>query len=232
MAAEDSSLSTEAYKILLKRIVSIEYEPGTILNENGLVTELGISRTPIHSACIRLNQENLISFLPKKGIQVTTLDAEAIREIHDIRMLIEPYAIKNFGNRLNKQHLLDYLKLFQHPDTTRDVLYEADVRMHMEIVAQTHNRLLCNYYASLQHQFERISTICGQREQKRLKESNKEHVDMLIALVNDDLLSAERAAMYHLQRSREAAYRVIVIWPTLGKPDDRQDNLPVAQNAG
>jgi DNA-binding GntR family transcriptional regulator len=217
MVSSNSSLSTEAYKILLKRIVSIQYEPGTILNENGLVAELGISRTPIHSACIRLNQENLISFLPKKGIQVTKLDAEAIREIHDIRMLIEPYAIRNFGNRLNKDHLLEYIKLFQNPDTTREDLYEADVKMHMEIVAQTHNKLLCNYYASLQNQFERISNICGQRETERLNASNQEHVDMLIALINDDLESAEKAALYHLQLSREAAYRVIVIWPTIGK---------------
>lgn len=222
----DSSLSTEVYRILLKRIVSIQYEPGTILNENGLVTELGISRTPIHSACIRLNQENLISFLPKKGIQVTTLDAEAIREIHDIRMLIEPYAIRNFGNRLNKDHLLEYIKLFQSPNTTREDLYEADVKMHMEIVAQTHNKLLCNYYASLQNQFERISNICGQREKERIAASNQEHVNMLIALINDDLESAEKATLYHLQLSREAAYRVIVIWPTIGKQNSIKNHFP------
>lgn len=211
MIPKDSSLSTKAYKILLKRIISTQYEPGEILNENGLVTELGISRTPIHSACIRLNQENLISFLPKKGIQVTTLNADAIREIHDIRMLIEPYAIRNFGDRFNKGHLLEYIKFFRDTEISREALYEADVKMHMEIVSQTHNKLLCDYYASLQNQFKRISHICGQREKERLSASNKEHVDMLIALMNDDLELAEKALLHHLQISREAAYRIIVI---------------------
>lgn len=223
--AADSTLSNEAYKILLKRIVSTQYEPGTILNENGLVTELGISRTPIHAACIRLNQENLMTFLPKKGVQVTTIDAEAIREIHDIRMLIEPYAIRNFGNRLNKEHLLEYLRLFQSPDTTREVLYKADVKMHMEIVAQIHNKLLCNYYSSLQNQFERISNICGQREKERLSVSNKEHVDMLIALINDNLEVAEEAAKRHLQLSRESAYRVIVIAPAMEKFGEKKTGM-------
>lgn len=229
MGAESKTLARKAYEILLKRIVSIEYEPGTVLNENGLVADLGISRTPIHAACIRLHQERLIDFLPKKGMQVTSIDAEMIREIHDIRDIIEPYAIREYGNRINKDHLLEFLHIFQDHNTTRNTLYETDVRMHMEIVAQTENHLLCDYYSSLQNQFERISNICGQREANRLYESNGEHISMLIALINDNLPEAEDAIRYHLRKSREAAYRVIVIksygpGPDIPQPDTKEEH--------
>ena len=73
MAKHD--LSAEAYDILLKRIVENEYPPGFMLNELSLHSELNISRTPIHNAMVRLQQEDLVEILPKKGIRVTDITA-------------------------------------------------------------------------------------------------------------------------------------------------------------
>lgn len=225
MATEN--LNEKAYRTLLQRIISVEYKPGESLNEAGLVADLGISRTPIHAACIRLQQEGLIEFLPKKGLRVTQIDAENIREIHDIRDLIEPYAIRVFGNRLNKQHLLEYIEIFSNPDSTRTLLYVTDTKMHMEFVSQTHNKLLCDYYRSLQNQFERISNLVGEMDNKRLYGSNGEHVELLTALLSDDLISAERACREHLKLSREAAYRAIILKPEEIRKENKNDKESV-----
>lgn len=211
------NLNAKAYKILLQRIVSGEYKPGSTLNEAGLVNDLGISRTPIHSAMIRLQQEHLVEFLPKKGLRVTDITAETIREIHDIRDLIEPYSVREFGRQISKDRLLYFLEVFNgknSSDTSAEnllLLYESDVSLHMEFVSQTRNKLLCDYYASLQNQFERIANICGQNDIDRLFASNEEHTNIILALLKDDITTAEEAVRKHLRLSREAAYKTLVI---------------------
>lgn len=216
------NLNEKAYQIILNRIVSIEYEPGTLLNEVSLVSDLGISRTPIHTACIRLERENLVELLPKKGFRVTEIDAEMIRDIHDLRDLIEPYAIRTAGRQLDKTKLMHYLDLFSSQDTPRKVLYETDTLMHMDFVRQTGNHLLFDYYTSLQNHLERISNICGKRDPNRIYESNREHVKLLNALLVDDIDGAVTALKEHLTLSRRAAYRSLLNKP---HPTESGDNI-------
>lgn len=206
-----TTLEQQAYNTLLQRIIDITYEPGTVLNEQGLVSDLGISRTPIHAACIRLQQDGMIEFLPKKGLRVTTMDADFIRDIHDMRDLIEPYVLERFGRLLSKDHLIHYLTLFKDSSCTEKQLYDLDLQMHTEFVMQAHNRLLDNYYGTLKYHMARIANLSGKRDKTRLYESNKEHVNILIPLIEDDIPTAVEALKTHLKVSREVAYRVIVI---------------------
>ena len=211
MASEN--LNSHAYNTLLKRIVSTEYKPGEVLNESSLVDDMGMSRTTIHSAMIRLQQEHLIDFLPKKGFRVTSITPDTIREIHDIRDMIEPYAIRCARRPMSKDRLLHYMNIFKQSDGEeyRRILYAADSEFHMDVVLQSDNSLLCDYYRSMQPQFERISNLCGEADAGRLEFSNKEHLDIILALLQDDTEGAEQAIRRHLRQSREAAYRYIVI---------------------
>ena len=175
MASEN--LNSHAYNTLLQRIVSTEYRPGELLNESSLVDDLGVSRTTIHSAMIRLQQEHLIDFLPKKGLRVTGITADTIREIHDIREMIEPHAIRCARRPMEKDRLLHYMHIFDHAsgEDYRKVLFAADSDFHLDIVLQSDNSLLCDYYRSMQPQFERIANMCGKANAERIISSNKEH---------------------------------------------------------
>ena len=207
------NLNSHAYNTLLQRIVSTEYHPGEVLNESSLVDDLGVSRTTIHSAMIRLQQEHLIEFLPKKGLRVTSITPDTIREIHDIRDLIEPYAIRYARRPMSKDRLLSYMDIFDQSsgEESRKRLYTADSEFHLDIVLQSDNSLLCDYYRSMQPQFERISNFCGEADAQRLHDSNQEHLDIILALLRDDTKGAEQALLRHLRQSREVAYHSIVI---------------------
>ena len=206
-------LNSHAYDTLLHRIVSTEFKPVEVLNESSLVDDLGMSRTTIHSAMIRLQQEHLIEFLPKKGLRVTSITPDTIREIHDIRLLIEPYAILNARRPMSKERLLNYMNIFNNSygEEYRSRLYSTDTDFHMDIVLQSDNSLLCDYYRSMQPQFERISNLCGEALRERLFISNKEHLDIILALLQDDTEKAVQALNTHLKLSREAAYQLIII---------------------
>ena len=108
-----TKLSDTAYDELLSRIISCKYPPGSLLSEEKLVAELGISRTPIRSALIRLQQEHLVQIISKKGILVSEITPEGIRDMFNLRNLIEPYAIREFGGNFSAflAHIvLEYIK--------------------------------------------------------------------------------------------------------------------------
>lgn len=207
------NLSETAYQVLLSRIVSCQYPPGCLLNEEKLVSELGISRTPIRAALIRLQQEHLVQIISKKGILVTEITPNGIRDLFNLRDLIEPYAIREFSGNFRKEKLIYYLELFSKESLLSDyqIIFDADVEFHTEIVGLTGNTFLCAFYNSLQKLLARITLICGTTVDDRLKISNQEHTEIVMALLKDDKESAARMLQVHLREARESAYQAILI---------------------
>lgn len=69
-----------AYDWLKRQIVSLELLPGSSIDETTLVEALGVSRTPLREAVVRLAAEGLIELLPNRGARVTGMDLSQIQE--------------------------------------------------------------------------------------------------------------------------------------------------------
>lgn len=208
-----TKLSDTAYDELLSRIISCQYPPGSLLSEEKLVAELGISRTPIRSALIRLQQEHLVQVISKKGILVSEITPEGIRDLFNLRDLIEPYAIREFGGNFKKDKLIYYLNLFSKKYSKDDyqIVYDSDVQFHTDIVQLTGNTFLCTFYNSLQKLLSRITLICGISVTDRVVASNQEHVEIVLSLLKDDKEFAVAMLETHLKEARESAYQAILI---------------------
>lgn len=208
-----TKLSDTAYDELLFRIISCQYPPGSLLSEEKLVAELGISRTPIRSALIRLQQEHLVQIISKKGILVSEITPEGIRDLFNLRDLIEPYAIREFGGNFKKDKLIYYLNLFskKYPKDDYQIVYDSDVQFHTDIVQLTGNTFLCSFYNSLQKLLSRITLICGISVTDRVVASNQEHVEIVLSLLKDDKEFAVAMLETHLKEARESAYQAILI---------------------
>lgn len=208
-----TKLSDTAYDELLSRIISCQYPPGSLLSEEKLVAELGISRTPIRSALIRLQQEHLVQIISKKGILVSEITPEGIRDLFNLRDLIEPYAIREFGGNFKKDKLIYYLNLFSKKYSKDDyqIVYDSDVQFHTDIVQLTGNTFLCSFYNSLQKLLSRITLICGISVTDRVVASNQEHVEIVLSLLKDDKEFAVAMLETHLKEARESAYQAILI---------------------
>ena len=208
-----TKLSDTAYDELLFRIISCQYPPGSLLSEEKLVAELGISRTPIRSALIRLQQEHLVQIISKKGLLVSEITPEGIRDLFNLRDLIEPYAIREFGGNFKKDKLIYYLNLFSKKYSKDDyqIVYDSDVQFHTDIVQLTGNTFLCSFYNSLQKLLSRITLICGISVTDRVVASNQEHVEIVLSLLKDDKEFAVAMLETHLKEARESAYQAILI---------------------
>jgi len=83
------SLSEIAYHRLEEAIVTLSLRPGAILTEAQLIELVGVGRTPVREALIRLAQQGLVEILPRKGVAVTGINAIDIMSALDAREVLE-----------------------------------------------------------------------------------------------------------------------------------------------
>ncbi|WP_424236843.1 GntR family transcriptional regulator [Bhargavaea ginsengi] len=80
------------YTYIKNAIIVGHYKPGTRLTEKALADELQVSRTPIREAIKQLEVDGLITPYKKRGYVVKSFSIEDIRQIYNIRALLEGYA--------------------------------------------------------------------------------------------------------------------------------------------
>lgn len=83
------SLSEIAYRRLEEAIVTLSLRPGASLTEAQLIDMVGVGRTPVREALIRLAQQGLVEVLPRKGVVVAGINAIDIMAALDAREVLE-----------------------------------------------------------------------------------------------------------------------------------------------
>lgn len=83
------SLVDSAYAALKHAIRESVFAPGYQASAGELALRLGVSRTPVHEAALRLQEEGLVRILPKRGILICALAPEDIAEIYEVLIAIE-----------------------------------------------------------------------------------------------------------------------------------------------
>ncbi|WP_108661020.1 GntR family transcriptional regulator [Acuticoccus kandeliae] len=86
--------SRRVYDVLRNRILNLELQPGAEIDEAGLIAELGVSRTPIREALIRLSAEELVTLTPNRGAKVPVLDFAEVGELFDALEVVQRVATR------------------------------------------------------------------------------------------------------------------------------------------
>lgn len=90
------NLADHAYEAIKRAVLENIYPPGYQAGEVEIARQLEMSRTPVHEAMARLQEEGLVRILPKRGILVLGLSPDDIAEIYDVIIALEGSA----GERL------------------------------------------------------------------------------------------------------------------------------------
>ncbi|MBJ7328615.1 MAG: GntR family transcriptional regulator [Solirubrobacteraceae bacterium] len=88
------SARDQVYLAVREAIVSAELEPGRQLSENELADRLGVSRTPVREALVRLRDERLVAIVPQLGTFVTLISDDAVADAAFVREALECAAIR------------------------------------------------------------------------------------------------------------------------------------------
>jgi len=89
---ENASMAEQAYLELRDRIVSLRLPPGELVREEAVMEDLGMSRTPVREALLRLAQENLVAVIPRRGSFVTEVHVGDVGRIYEFRRELEVVA--------------------------------------------------------------------------------------------------------------------------------------------
>jgi DNA-binding GntR family transcriptional regulator len=209
--SDTKSLKLYAYETIKKKIIQCEYPPYALLNETLITEELKVSRTPIRDALGRLEQEQLIKILPKKGIQISGITGEKIQQIFEIRLILEPYIFKKFGKTIEDsvfQGFRDFFSL-NTKDTTADKANQKDNEFHWAIINASNNPYVIQSYGLSFSQNMRVRILSSILGKDRIEISQKEHLLVSKFCCEKNWTQAVAALKTHILSSRETALSVI-----------------------
>ncbi|MCV0424996.1 MAG: GntR family transcriptional regulator [Roseibium sp.] len=99
LAKAKSTRVDNAYERLKTEILNGELPPGFQAPEPDIASRLGMSRTPVREALIRLEAEGLVDLIPRRGAKVLAVSQKDICEIFEILAVLEGLAAKSAARR-------------------------------------------------------------------------------------------------------------------------------------
>lgn len=204
------SLVDDAYVAMKEAIRDSRFAPGYQASEQEIASRLGMSRTPVHEAAIRLQEEGLVRVLPRKGILICALAPEDMREIYDIVIAIEGRAAALIAERPELERLDasgELARLTEAMATAREAgdltgWGEADAGFHRNLVERSGNGRMIRLIRMVNDQSHRarMLTIKLRRD---LDASVAEHRAIIAAIRDGDAALAQQQAQAHRARARD-----------------------------
>jgi DNA-binding GntR family transcriptional regulator len=206
------SLKQKAYRYIKAKIVDCEYPPGSFLNEKLLMEEIGVSRTPIREALSKLEQENLVAILPKRGVSVKGVSPGEINMVYQARELIEAFIIRQDGQFIDRGQLLSMKERMavDSEKLTLAELFKLDDDFHKLVTSGSKNIYLLQVLDHMCLQVLRLRTLTGKRNVHRFDLSHAEHQRIIDFLLIGDCEKAADAVRLHLENAREATLSLII----------------------
>jgi DNA-binding GntR family transcriptional regulator len=207
----------EAYEVLKRSILVCELTPGEELRELGLVESTGMSRGAVRGALARLVTDGLVDLRPRKGYRVTSLDLADVREVFEMRRLLEPFAVELAAQRAPRDavealHGLAHAT-YDPADRGSYERYIVDNReFHVRIAEAAGNRRLAHALRALLEDMQRLLFLSLATRHGDAGHTH-EHHDLYDAILVGDAPRARRLCEAQIEAARER-----VIEALLGRP--------------
>lgn len=127
------SLAETAYRRLEEAIVTLEIEPGSALTEAQLIALVGLGRTPVREALIRLSQHGMVEILPRKGVVVADINAIDVMAALDAREVLEKLVVSDAARRAGPAERIAIVDLAKAMRTAAD---QGDAAAYMRLDKQ------------------------------------------------------------------------------------------------
>ena len=203
MDATGGAAANRAYDHLKARILSREYAGGSLLTEGEIADAVGVSRTPVREAMLRLSTEGLLRLYPKRGALVVSVSADEVRDILEARELLETHAVElvlELADDALVKELSERLDDMRRFSAGRDVprFIRADRDFHRAMVAAGGNTILTKLYDTLRDRQLLMGAVIVRGTPQRMVSAVDEHALILAAVQAGDRLALRQAVMAHL----------------------------------
>jgi DNA-binding GntR family transcriptional regulator len=194
------SLSDSAYRAIKTMIVTLALAPESVVDESVLQARLGIGRTPIREALLRLERDQFVRIAPRHGIFVTAVDVDSLATLFETRAVIEPYASRLAAERGTVQHWDEMDAALARADRLTDPakLLAVDRRCHEIMWDAAGNRYLTDTLDTLYTHSERVWHVYL-RTVADMRGAVDEHRGVLRALRTGDAAHVESLVDAHVR---------------------------------
>lgn len=187
---DPASAARRAYDFTKWAILNNVYAAGDLITEGGLAHEIGVSRTPVREALLRLEVEGLVRLYPKKGAVVSSFSLQEVEDVLEARELVEnATARRSFRNRgalLERLRPVHEEMKRRRNDGDTAGFTERDRLFHELIVEAAGNAVLSDVYRMLRERQTLFTSVMVRGRADRMDACLAEHDRIVAALAGDD----------------------------------------------
>jgi DNA-binding GntR family transcriptional regulator len=207
------TMTDVVYEQLKAAIVDLRIPPGEPLREADIAQGLSVSKTPVREALGRLEQDGLVELNSFRSAVVTGYTAGDLREIYELREIIEVTAARSAAGSMSGTGLADLGRIASEcarlagegggPELVR-LISEFDTVLFDEVKNTRIRAILDNLAAHLARIGRLTTEIPG-----RVEASVREHAQIYAAIERRDAEQAERFMRQHIRSVRDDQLRAL-----------------------
>ena len=201
------------YDEIKNRILRNDYHQGMLLTERMMCNELGVSRTPVREAFMRLDSSGLVRMVPRQGATVTNLSVDKLVELYELREALEKMAIKLFMARTGDDRVVPLLECMDRQKELVETnnfakFIDYDIAFHRHIIEGSRNKRFAEDLADVYDLINMVYPIVSHKV--LLEESIAQHDRIVEAISNGDVSKAEDAMTEHINFIKNAQIAAIM----------------------
>jgi DNA-binding GntR family transcriptional regulator len=199
------SAADQAYVHTKQRILDGEYAQGRLIGEGEVSDAVGVSRTPVREAFLRLEAEGILRLYPKRGALVVPISAADVEDVMETRRLLERFAIARvieLDLDLGDQLAASIASQERHATAGDSVAFvDADREFHRVFVAATGNAIVIRTHDSLRDQQNRMGLAAMSAGSDRMQRILDQHREIVDAVERRDADAAASLIDRHLEET-------------------------------
>ena len=206
------NLNEVAYEEIKNMILVGELVQGERVLLDKMAERMNLSITPVREALNKLAQEDLIQMTPRTSYQVVRLDQDDIKDILDIRELLEVFALRSAGDGLRNFPVEGMKALISKSYSSDNYMefIEADLLLHRTIISIAKNRKLQKLFDLIYNGI-RILAIPSAQVPGRIEKSNQEHLALLKEIGEGNIEKAVEHLSNHIRQVKALLLKTILV---------------------
>ena len=194
-----------AFRTLKENIIQLELEPGSMVSENELAMQMGLSRTPVREALMALAKVRLIEVYPQRGSAVAAIDYDLVEEACFMRGVLEVAVVELVCKMASKEQIVeleDNVALQERylADGRMEALMQLDNDLHKLMFAIANKQQTWDMLSGFTVHFDRVRRMA--LDSPRNDRNVADHRAIVEAIAARDVQAAREAMETHLNRYR------------------------------
>jgi DNA-binding GntR family transcriptional regulator len=192
-----------AYRVIKYNIINLNLIPGSMVSENELAEEMGISRTPVREALIELSKLKVVEIYPQRGSYISLIDTGLVDEARFVRLILEQAMVDIACDTAEAADFLaleENLRLqeFYLEHSAKDKLLQLDNEFHELLFLLSNKKFTYDLLGGMMTHFDRVRRL----SLSIIKDSKNisDHRNLVEAIRQKDKETAKYIVTKHLSR--------------------------------